>query len=57
MTSNNRTTRSKQRPRDDYFDKPFFEFGKMIGDKRAVVAEKGFNRPLKRVLIGNAGAL
>ena len=52
-----RRNTAKKRPRDDYFDKPFFEFGKAIGDKRAIVAEKGFNRPFKRVLIGIAGAL
>lgn len=31
--------------------------GKAMGDKRATVAEKRFNRPLKRVLVGNAGVL
>lgn len=31
--------------------------GKMIGDKRATMAEKRFNRPLKRVLVGNAGVM
>lgn len=45
------------RPRDDWFDKPFFETGKLIGDKRATVAEKGFNRPLKRVLVSAGGML
>lgn len=45
------------KPRDSYYDKPFFEAGKMMGDKRATVAEKRFNRPLKRVLVGNAGLL
>jgi hypothetical protein len=45
------------RPRDSYYDKPFFEAGKMMGDKRATVAEKRFNRPLKRVLVADAGVL
>ena len=43
------------KPRDEYYNKPFFEAGKAMGDKRAIVAEKGFNRPLKRVLVANAG--
>ncbi|KAJ9513421.1 hypothetical protein QJQ45_005969 [Haematococcus lacustris] len=36
------------RPRDSYFDGPFFAAAKAMGDKRATTAEKGFNRPLKR---------
>jgi peptidyl-prolyl cis-trans isomerase B (cyclophilin B) len=36
---------------------PFFEVGKAIGDKRATVAEKGFNRPLKRAIVASAGLL
>lgn len=36
---------------------PLRSAGKMIGDKRATVAEKRFNRPLKRVLVGNAGVM
>jgi hypothetical protein len=31
--------------------------GKMIGDKRATMAETRFNRPLKRVLVARAGVL
>jgi hypothetical protein len=31
--------------------------GKMMGDKRATVAEKRFRRPLKRVLVANAGLM
>eukprot|EP00955_Chlamydomonas_euryale_P095248 364925-Chlamydomonas_euryale.AAC.6 len=31
--------------------------GKAMGDKRATVAEKGFNRPFKRVVIKKAGLL
>ncbi|KIY95020.1 hypothetical protein MNEG_12941 [Monoraphidium neglectum] len=45
----------RAKPRDDWFDKPFFEAGKAIGDKRATVAEKGFNRPLKRAIVSSAG--
>jgi hypothetical protein len=29
--------------------------GKAIGDKRAIVAEKGFNRPFKRAIVSGAG--
>lgn len=40
------------------FRRPFPHLaGKMMGDKRATVAEKRFNRPLKRVLVANAGLL
>ena len=45
------------RPRDSYYDKPFFEAGKALGDKRATMAEKRFNRPLKRVLVAAGGVL
>lgn len=45
------------RPRDQYYNKPFFEAGKLIGDKRATVAEKGFNRPLRRALVAAGGEL
>jgi hypothetical protein len=31
--------------------------GKAMGDKRAIVAEKGFNRPFKRVIIAKSGLL
>lgn len=43
------------KPRDSYYDRPFFAAGKAMGDKRATVAEARFNRPLKRVLVANAG--
>ncbi|KAG1674603.1 hypothetical protein FOA52_001852 [Chlamydomonas sp. UWO 241] len=43
------------KPRVEWYDGPFFEAGKAMGDKRAVVAEKGFNRPFKRVIIKKAG--
>ncbi|GAX79772.1 hypothetical protein CEUSTIGMA_g7212.t1 [Chlamydomonas eustigma] len=45
------------KPRVEWYDGPFFEVGKVIGDKRAVVAEKGFNRPFKRVVISSSGIL
>lgn len=47
----------RSKPRDEWFDKPFFEAGKAIGDKRATVAEKGFNRPFKRAIVSAAGLL
>ncbi|KAL6748390.1 hypothetical protein V8C86DRAFT_2878728 [Haematococcus lacustris] len=43
------------RPRDSYFDGPFFAAAKAMGDKRATTAEKGFNRPLKRVIVSGGG--
>jgi len=39
------------------YDGPFFEAGKAMGDKRATVAEKGFNRPLKRVIVTASGVI
>ncbi|GBF92527.1 peptidyl-prolyl cis-trans isomerase, chloroplastic [Raphidocelis subcapitata] len=45
----------RSKVRDEWFDKPFFEAGKAIGDKRAIVAEKGFNRPFKRAIVSAAG--
>lgn len=42
------------RPREG-IQKPFFEAGKAIGDSRAIVAEKGFYRPLKRAIISGGG--
>ncbi|XAR63878.1 Peptidylprolyl isomerase [Bertholletia excelsa] len=36
---------------------PYFRVAKLIGDKRAVVAEKGFNRPYSRVVVSNCGLL
>lgn len=44
------------RPREG-IQKPFFDAGKAIGDSRAVVAEKGFFRPLKRALVSDSGLL
>ncbi|XP_055825725.1 peptidyl-prolyl cis-trans isomerase CYP26-2, chloroplastic [Solanum dulcamara] len=36
---------------------PYFRAAKLIGDKRAVVAERGFNRPYSKVKITNCGLL
>lgn len=30
---------------------------KLIGDKRAVVAERGFNRPYTKIVVTNCGVL
>ncbi|KAL5726337.1 peptidylprolyl isomerase [Ranunculus cassubicifolius] len=35
----------------------FFKVAKLIGDKRAVVAERGFNRPYSKVVITNCGLM
>lgn len=37
------------------YDSPFFQAGKLIGDKRADVAERAFNRPLVRVFVARSG--
>nr|QSQ68589.1 hypothetical protein PY_019668 [Puya raimondii] len=36
---------------------PYFRVAKLIGDKRAVVAERGFNRPYSKVVVTNCGLL
>ncbi|KAI6675561.1 hypothetical protein NL676_003467 [Syzygium grande] len=36
---------------------PYFRVAKLIGDKRAVVAERGFNRPYSKVQVTNCGLL
>ncbi|KAL6848308.1 hypothetical protein ACP4OV_022436 [Aristida adscensionis] len=36
---------------------PYFRVAKLIGDKRAVVAERGFNRPYTKILVTNCGVL
>ncbi|KAK3160132.1 hypothetical protein QOZ80_1BG0055590 [Eleusine coracana subsp. coracana] len=36
---------------------PYFRVAKLIGDKRAVVAERGFNRPYTKILVTNCGML
>lgn len=36
---------------------PYFRVAKLIGDKRAVVAERGFNRPYSKVIITNCGLM
>ncbi|KAF6170467.1 hypothetical protein GIB67_036241 [Kingdonia uniflora] len=35
----------------------YFRTAKLIGDKRAVVAEKGFNRPYSKVIVTNCGRI
>jgi peptidyl-prolyl cis-trans isomerase B (cyclophilin B) len=44
------------KPREG-IQKPFFDAGKALGDPRAVVAEKGFYRPLRRAIITDGGEL
>ncbi|XP_004299245.1 PREDICTED: peptidyl-prolyl cis-trans isomerase CYP26-2, chloroplastic [Fragaria vesca subsp. vesca] len=36
---------------------PYFRVAKLIGDKRAVVAERGFNRPYAKVVVTNCGLM
>ncbi|GKU95056.1 hypothetical protein SLEP1_g8464 [Rubroshorea leprosula] len=36
---------------------PYFRVAKLVGDKRAVVAERGFNRPYSKVLVTNCGLM
>lgn len=36
---------------------PYFRVAKLVGDKRAVVAERGFNRPYSKVIVTNCGLL
>uniref|UniRef100_A0A7N0TT06 PPIase cyclophilin-type domain-containing protein n=1 Tax=Kalanchoe fedtschenkoi TaxID=63787 RepID=A0A7N0TT06_KALFE len=36
---------------------PYFRVAKLIGDKRAVVAERGFNRPYSKVVVTNCSLL
>ncbi|KAL7099084.1 hypothetical protein ACP275_09G059800 [Erythranthe tilingii] len=36
---------------------PYFRVAKLIGDKRAVVAERGFNRPYSKVVVTNCGLI
>ncbi|KAJ0680349.1 putative peptidylprolyl isomerase [Helianthus annuus] len=36
---------------------PYFRVAKLIGDKRAVVAERGFNRPYSKVIVTNCGIM
>ncbi|CAK8563315.1 unnamed protein product [Lathyrus sativus] len=36
---------------------PYFRVAKLIGDKRAVVAERGFNRPYSKVVVTNCGVV
>lgn len=39
----------------DNTSSPYFRVAKLIGDKRAVVAERGFNRPYSKVIVTNCG--
>ncbi|KAL0878004.1 hypothetical protein Bca101_027710 [Brassica carinata] len=41
----------------DNTSSPYFKVAKVIGDKRAVVAERGFNRPYTKVQITNCGLI
>ncbi|GAV62827.1 Pro_isomerase domain-containing protein [Cephalotus follicularis] len=36
---------------------PYFRVAKLVGDKRAVVAERGFNRPYAKVVVTNCGLM
>ncbi|KAJ4960661.1 hypothetical protein NE237_020571 [Protea cynaroides] len=36
---------------------PYFRVAKLIGDKRAVVAERGFNRPYGKIVVTNCGLI
>ncbi|KAI3761249.1 hypothetical protein L1987_51661 [Smallanthus sonchifolius] len=36
---------------------PYFRVAKLIGDKRAVVAERGFNRPYSKVIVTSCGII
>lgn len=35
----------------------YFQVAKLIGDKRATVAERGFNRPFSKIIITKCGEL
>ncbi len=41
----------------DNTDSGYFQTAKLIGDKRATVAEKFFGRPFKRVMITDSGVV
>ncbi|XP_076947633.1 peptidyl-prolyl cis-trans isomerase CYP26-2, chloroplastic-like [Bidens hawaiensis] len=41
----------------DNTSSPYFRVAKLIGDKRAVVAERGFNRPYSKVIVTNCGIM
>ncbi|KAK9105606.1 hypothetical protein Scep_022450 [Stephania cephalantha] len=36
---------------------PYFRVAKLIGDKRAIVAERGFNRPYSKIVVTNCGLI
>lgn len=41
----------------DNTSSPYFKVAKLVGDKRATVAEKGFNRPYSKVVVTNCGLI
>lgn len=41
----------------DNSESGFFKVGKLIGDRRAIVAERGFNRPFAKVMVASCGEL
>ncbi|XP_050236869.1 peptidyl-prolyl cis-trans isomerase CYP26-2, chloroplastic [Mercurialis annua] len=41
----------------DNTSSPYFRVAKLVGDKRAVVAERGFNRPYSKVVVTNCGLM
>ncbi|EOA35264.1 hypothetical protein CARUB_v10020433mg [Capsella rubella] len=41
----------------DNTSSPYFRVAKVIGDKRAVVAERGFNRPYSKVVVTSCGLI
>ncbi len=44
------------RPRTDIIQ-PYLQVGKAIGDKRAIIAERGYNRPFQKIFISGGGVL
>jgi hypothetical protein len=41
----------------DNSSSPFFKAGKALGDKRAIVAEQGFNKPFNKVVVSSSGVM
>ncbi|ERN11351.1 hypothetical protein AMTRI_Chr04g179680 [Amborella trichopoda] len=48
---------SKVETVQDNTSSPYFRVAKLIGDKRAVVAERGFNRPYSKIVITRCGLI
>jgi peptidyl-prolyl cis-trans isomerase B (cyclophilin B) len=44
------------RPRTDIVQN-YLQVGKAIGDKRAIIAERGYNRPFQKIFISGGGVL